>query len=187
MIDSATQIADAMLRKLEGCRLAPYQDARGWWTIGIGSRYLADGSPVTARTPPLANPAAADALLNVTLAGTIARVRAAVHTPLDPNQWAALYSFAFNVGCGAFETSTLCAMLNWGDPLHAAGQFALWNHVAGATDIGLTNRRAYERSVFLGTQAPPAAAAAPIVSPPVTADDLNAQQLARLAAGLEAG
>lgn len=178
---NAIDIADAMLRHLERCRLAPYQDSAGLWTIGIGSRYLLDGSPVTAHTPPVSQ-AEADALLNHALLGTVMRVDAAVRVPLDPAQHAALFSLAYNIGCHAFEGSTLLRVLNTGDVLRAAGHFAEWNRSGGRVVQGLVNRRAYERGVFLGLAQPAPPIPIPPAPPAASADDLNAAELARVIA-----
>jgi lysozyme len=153
MLPTAEQIADTLLRHLEGCVLHPYQDSAGYWTIGIGCRYLLDGSTVTADTPPITNDQA-DALLDAALKGTMARVDAAVKVPLEPAQRAALYSLAYNIGCTNFERSRLLEALNAGHTLEAAGYFADWKMAGGKVDKGLVNRRAYERGVFLGNQTP---------------------------------
>lgn len=66
---------------IEGLRLAPYLCPAEYWTIGIGNRALADGSPVTARTKPIIE-AEAVALASQTLAGLRMSLCAAVQVPL---------------------------------------------------------------------------------------------------------
>lgn len=141
-------MAVRLLRQVEGCRLAPYQDSGGCWTIGIGSITI-DGAPVTADTPPIL-PSKADALLMAELANKVGGVHACVTVPLAPYQWAALYSFAYNEGVGALRSSTLLRKLNAGDVAGAAAQFPAWVYCKGAVVKGLQNRRALEQAVFLG-------------------------------------
>ncbi len=129
--------------------LHPYQDSAGYWTIGVGCRYLQDGKPVTSLTPPITD-AQADALLAFALRVTKECVDAAVKVSLEPAQMAALYSLAYNIGITRFEQSRLLAALNAGHTLEAAGYFADWDMAGGRLNQGLMNRRAYERGVFLG-------------------------------------
>lgn len=74
----------------------------------------------------------------------------AVFPDLPQCQFDALASFAFNVGIGAFEKSTLFSRLKAGDTMGAAGQFARWVKANGKTLPGLVKRRAAERALFLG-------------------------------------
>lgn len=70
---------------------------------------------------------------------------------LNANQYGALVSFTFNVGCGNFESSTLLRELNAGDNPDnvAAAQLPDW--VYGSNDDklpGLVRRRAAEVALF---------------------------------------
>lgn len=77
-----------------------------------------------------------------------------VHVPLNDEERAALASLVFNIGEGNFASSTLLRKLNKGDKQGAADQFPVWNkaRVNGVlTEMrGLTNRRKWERLIFLG-------------------------------------
>lgn len=77
------------------------------------------------------------------------RVNGHVSVPLNQNQFDALVSFVFNVGGGAFASSTLLRHLNAGRYQEAADQFPRWNKQAGKVLKGLTIRRARERELFL--------------------------------------
>jgi lysozyme len=59
-------------------------------------------------------------------------------------QFNALVSFAYNVGLGAFRSSTLLARFNAGDDEGAAAEFERWNKVGDKELPGLTRRRAAE-------------------------------------------
>ena len=74
-----------------------------------------------------------------------------VDIELTDNERAALISFIFNLGCGAFRGSTLLKMLNSdGDRNAIAAQFLRWNKARGKVLNGLTRRREAERKLFLG-------------------------------------
>ena len=150
--DNALAMAARLVGQCEGCRLAPYQDnGRGVWTIGIGSIQI-DGQPVTADTPPITQEQAW-ALMMDELRPTAALVDEMLAVPATDNMRAALYSFAYNEGTNALRTSTLLRLINQGDPA-AANQFGSWVYAGGKLDRGLVNRRALERSVFLGQVTP---------------------------------
>jgi GH24 family phage-related lysozyme (muramidase) len=76
-------------------------------------------------------------------------VRNYVKVPLTPQQEAALTDFAFNLGVGNLQISTLLRLLNRGDYMGAAGQFRRWNLAGGKVLPGLTRRREAERVMFL--------------------------------------
>lgn len=80
-----------------------------------------------------------------------------VIAPLTQPMFDALVLFVYNVGPGnpqahppveGFLTSTLRAKLNARDYEGAAEQFRVWNKVDGKECNGLTNRRAFEESLF---------------------------------------
>ena len=70
--------------------------------------------------------------------------------PLNRNQRGALTSFTFNVGGGAFRTSTLLRRLNAGeDPNTVATQeLPRWNKGGGKVLPGLVRRRQAEVDFF---------------------------------------
>ncbi|APL99459.1 endolysin [Aquamicrobium phage P14] len=80
-----------------------------------------------------------------------------VQVPLAPHQLAALISFTYNVGDGAFRSSTLLRKLNAGDYKGAAAQFDRWKY-AGKRDctirINNCSRRMKEKALFLGKGLP---------------------------------
>ena len=88
-------------------------------------------------------------MLNVKLAYVAVRVgqMSAIELPVQTH--AALSSFAYNVGLGAFSTSTLLRKLNAGDIEGACNELPRWNKAAGEILRGLINRRASERDLCL--------------------------------------
>ena len=78
------------------------------------------------------------------------RVRA-VTAAISQNQFDALVSFAYNVGAGAFSTSTLVRMINAGNTVEAARHLALASAdiiiavLSGRKPDGLLNPEVWER------------------------------------------
>ena len=141
----------------EGLRLTAYPDpASGGdpWTIGYGhTRNVERGQTITKEQ--------AEQFLREDLAWVETCIDRNVVAPLTQGQYDALCSLIFNIGQAAFTKSTLMRLLNQRDYAGAADQFARWNIAAGQVNLGLTNRRAAERAMFL-SDAPPAAAPAPL-------------------------
>jgi GH24 family phage-related lysozyme (muramidase) len=69
---------------------------------------------------------------------------------LNDNQFGALTSFAFNLGCNTVKTSTLLKRLNNGeDPdTVAAAEIPRFNRAGGKVSSGLARRRAAEVQLF---------------------------------------
>lgn len=131
------------IKTAEGLRLTAYKDGGGVWTIGYGHT----GSDVReGLTIPLSE---AERLLTRDLRVAEGHVNDAVKVKLTQNQFDALVSFVYNVGGGAFRSSTLLKLLNAGDYEGAANQFPRWNKDNGKVVNGLTNRRHEERELFL--------------------------------------
>ena len=149
MTDTALAIAADLIRGFEGCVLHPYQDVAGVWTIGIGSIRMPDGSHVTADTPPITLDQA-EAMMMDELQPTAAKVDALCPPDATDAQRAACYSFAYNLGVGAFAGSTLLRLWRAGDTGGAAAEFPRWVYAAGKVSRGLQNRRAAERACFEG-------------------------------------
>lgn len=77
---------------------------------------------------------------------------------LNANQYGALVSWAFNIGCGNSGTSTLIERLNAGeDPSAVAGsELPQWDMSAGEVLPGLERRRAAEVELFMAPTDEPA-------------------------------
>ncbi|MDE1138212.1 MAG: lysozyme [Paraburkholderia tropica] len=125
--------ADEVLRNLSG---AP-------WTCGWGQT----GPDVKQGT--VWTQAQADTRLEQTLAHCGDDIDFAVKVSLAAREKAALADLRYNIGVGAFGSSTLLKLLNAGDRAGAAAQFAVWNKAGGVVLAGLVARRARERDLFL--------------------------------------
>jgi GH24 family phage-related lysozyme (muramidase) len=133
-----------LIKRFEGCELEAYQDAVGIWTIGYGHTgpNVHEGLKITQ--------AHADAILAQDVGRFASGVAANVKVALNQSEFDALVSFAFNVGLGAFRTSTLLKLLNNNtDRGTVASEFLRWNKAGGKVLEGLTKRRNAEKTLFL--------------------------------------
>jgi lysozyme len=146
----------ALVKHFEGC-LKPvrgtdlveaYKCPAGVWTIGWGTTEYPSGEAV--RPGDRITRGTADRHLDYELEEKAEAVRRLVKVALTGDQFSALVSFAYNVGAGALEGSTLLRRLNAGDYAGAAAQFGRWNRGGGRVLAGLTRRREAERRLFEG-------------------------------------
>ena len=133
-----------LIKSFEGLRLHAYRDAVGIWTIGYGTtRGVRPGMRISE--------AEAEKFLQEDLTRFEQAINEAVQVPINDNQFSALVSFTYNVGSGAFRSSTLLRLLNQRQSVHAvADQLPRWNRAGGRVLAGLTRRRNAERALFLG-------------------------------------
>ena len=132
-----------LIKNFEGCRLKAYKCPAGIWTIGYGhtGSNVYPGTEITQTE--------ADSLLKTDLIIHCNNVSKLVKVPLNQNQFDALVSLEYNIGYGAFSTSTLLRLLNAKDYKGAAEQFAVWRLGGGKVLPGLVKRRKAEKDLFL--------------------------------------
>jgi len=163
------KISDAgmeLMKHHEGCRLTAYADpasprARAMrgdpafkgqdpktlsgapLTIGYGSTgpHVTEGLRITQ--------AEAEALFRKDLERFEKGVLRLVKVPVNQNEFDALVCFAYNIGLGNLEKSSVLRKLNAEDRKGAADSFLLWNKAQGQVLPGLTKRRNEERALFL--------------------------------------
>lgn len=133
-----------LIKQFEGCELKVYLDAIGLPTIGYG-HLIKKGEIFNVITLKQA-----EDLLKSDLKMFEDGVSDLVKVKLSQNQFDALVSFAFNVGLGNLEKSTLLKLLNAGDYAGAGNQLPRWNKAGGKILNGLTKRRNAERDLFIG-------------------------------------
>lgn len=133
-----------LIKQWEGVELTAYKDVAGVWTIGYGSTgpHVKPGLTISAED--------AERLLIKDLDRFERAVDKLVKVQLNDNQFAALVSFAFNVGEGkkGFATSTLLKKLNAGNYDAVPGELAKWVNAGGKKVKGLVNRRAAEAGLW---------------------------------------
>lgn len=131
-----------LIKSFEGLRAKAYRCPANVLTIGYGhTAGVREGQTITAEE--------AEAMLRRDIARFESCVENAVSVALNLNQFSALVSFAFNVGCGALKNSTLLKKLNSGDYIGAASQFNRWINAGGKPLNGLVRRRKAEQTLFL--------------------------------------
>ena len=134
-----------LIKRWEGLRLEAYICPAGVATVGYGSTgdhvYL--GMTITE--------AEAERLLRLDLTRFEDVISCSIKVPLTDNMYGALVSWAFNVGCGAVQNSTLVRRLNNGEPRERviSEELPRWTKANGQTLQGLVNRRQAEIELAL--------------------------------------
>jgi lysozyme len=131
----------ALIKRSEGLRLKAYRCPADVPTIGYGSTGpdVKMGMTITE--------AEAEALLRKDLARFEKGV-SEMGGKMTPGQFSALVSFAFNLGLGALQKSTLLRKHLAGDYEGAAAEFAKWNKAGGRVLPGLVTRRSDEAALY---------------------------------------
>lgn len=138
-----------LIKSFEGLSLKPYLDSVGVATIGYGTTLYPNGKRVTMQDPVITTGDASQFLIHE-IEQKATAVSNMVKVSINDNEYAALVCFAYNVGVGALQGSTLLKLLNAGtDRVAVADQFLRWNKAGGKELPGLTRRRQAERSLFL--------------------------------------
>ena len=129
----------------EGEILTAYLCPAKIWTIGVGhtGKDVKKGMKITKEQ--------SRELLKNDLIRFENSVNRSVKVNLTQNKFDALVSFAFNVGSGAFETSTLLKKINASAPIgEIEEQFRRWNKGGGKILSVLRSRREREIKLYKG-------------------------------------
>jgi lysozyme len=139
------EIAAALCKQFEGYRAKPYLCPAGVATIGYGSTYYADGRKVALTDPSMSEPDAASLLLqelhHTYLPGVLRQCPVLL---TDERKCNAIVDFAYNLGTGRLQTSTLKRKINAQDWDGAKEQLMLWTKGGGRVLPGLVKRRSAE-------------------------------------------
>jgi lysozyme len=151
--------AKAMIKHHEGVRMRPYRCPALLWTVGVG--HVIDPSHAAVKyedrkSLPLPDGwdrsltmGEVDAILSQDLARFERGVARLCPAALGhQGQFDALVSFAFNVGLGNLQRSSIRMRYNRGDIEGAADAFLMWTKAAGKVLPGLVKRRNDERALF---------------------------------------
>ena len=152
--------AKAMIKHHEGVRMRPYRCPALLWTVGVG--HVIDPTHATVKFDERRNlpvPDGWDRSLTMgevddILAKDLGRFERGV-ARLCPSavnhqgQFDSLCSFAFNVGLGNLQRSSLRMKHNRGDFEEAADEFMKWSKAGGKVLKGLVNRRLDEQRLYL--------------------------------------
>ena len=132
-----------LIKRFEGCRLEAYRCPAGVWTIGYGhTKGVKPGQRITQEE--------AERLLREDAARIEEDVRIALGgLRLSDCKIDALVSFVFNVGIGAFGTSTLARKVKANpDDASIRSEFLRWVFAGGNRLQGLVRRREEEAKMY---------------------------------------
>ena len=140
-----------MIKHHEGVRNKPYRCPALLWTVGVG--HVIDPTHTAVKYEErrsLSIPPGWDRVLSMgevdsILAQDLSRPAASGRQGV----FDALVSFAFNVGLGNLQRSSLRMKFNRGELEEAAEQFMKWTKAGGRVLPGLVKRRQDERQLYL--------------------------------------
>lgn len=134
---------EELIKSFEKCRLESYLPTPDdKWTIGWGHTGEFIGPDIVWTQEE------ADAVFLRDIERFEDCVNRAVTAQVNQNEFDALVSLCFNIGCTAFGKSTLVRLLNAGDYNGASMQFGRWSKQNGKELSGLVRRRAAEAELF---------------------------------------
>ena len=138
-----------LIKGFEGLKLEAYLCSSKIATIGFGSTFYPDKTPVKMGDK-LKDKQQAEELFKITLQSFESSVNGLFYNvSLKQNQFDALVSFAYNIGTGALASSTLLKKikLNPNDP-GIELEFNKWVNSGGKKSKGLINRRKAESKLY---------------------------------------
>jgi len=137
-----------LICEFEGLKLKPYLCSAKIPTIGYGNTYYPNGKRVTLLDDAITKEYAFE--IFKTIADKFAkRVDEMVTSELTQNQFNSLVSFAYNVGTGAFATSTLLKKVNNNpNDVTIKNEFLKWVRANKKVIQGLVNRRNKEVLIY---------------------------------------
>lgn len=141
----AISAALVLIPAYEGVEYRPYRDVAGVLTVCYGHT----GSDIQAGKIYTADECRA--LLHRDLDKIRHAVDPMITVPVDDTTRAAIYSFVYNVGPGAFSRSSMLRKLNNGDIAGACEEMKRWTFAGGRQWQGLINRRETENAVCRAT------------------------------------
>lgn len=137
-----------LIRRWESFRAEPYLCPAGYPTIGYGSRFYLTGIGVSMKDPPISLEKAEE-LLAMSAQVFWDLANGLIKPKLNPNQMAAVTSFVWNIGPGAFRTSSLLKLINkFPESPKIRDEFLRWKHINGNPSKGLLNRRKAEADLY---------------------------------------
>lgn len=138
-----------LIKRFEGLRLSSYKDIGGVWTIGYGITSNAGIGVLVGPGMQITEKVAEEQLM-LSLEKFADKMFPLFTTNIPTsNQFGAMLSLAYNIGLGAFSSSTCLKRFNAGD-VHGAAEALQWfNKVKKRKVQGLVNRRAAEAALML--------------------------------------
>jgi lysozyme len=138
-----------MLKHHEGVRSKPYRCPAGLWTVGVG-HLIGDGKSLPESWNKIFTQEEIDGILKRDLSRFELGVSKMLpNVRLRQCEFDCLVSFAFNLGLGTFQRSTIRQALLRGDKEAAMESLMKYCRAGGKVLRGLENRRKDERAMFL--------------------------------------
>lgn len=134
-----------LLIEREGCKLKAYKDSVGIWTIGVG--HTSGAGPPHVKAGMTITQAEADAIFLSDVADFEKEVNALLRREVQVYQFDAYVSLCYNIGGGAFASSTTLQRFNASDIAGAAEAILWWNK-----PHEVKSRRRGEHQQFLNLQ-----------------------------------
>ena len=136
-----------LIKRFEGCKLKAYKCPAGLWTISWGLTFYPDGTRV--KEGDVITQQQAEDYFNAIVDDFAKKVDALIKSNVSENNFSALVSFAYNVGMGNFQRSTLLRKVNANpkDPTIAA-EFNKWVRANDRVLQGLVKRRKAEAKLY---------------------------------------
>jgi len=140
----------ALIKHYEGVRSRPYRCAANLYTVGVG-HLIGDGKLL----PDSWNRTFSTEEIDGLLKSDLRRFELGIHkmlpnVPLRQCEFDCLVSFAFNLGLGTFQRSTLRQALLRGDKKTAMESLVKYCRAGGKILKGLQTRRLDEKALFEG-------------------------------------
>jgi lysozyme len=140
----------ALIKHHEGVRSRPYRCAANLWTCGVG-HLIGDGKSL----PDSWNRTFSQEEIDGLLKSDLRRFELGIskmlpNVPLRQCEFDCLVSFAFNLGLGTFQRSTLRQALLRGDKTQAMESLVKYCRAGGKILKGLQTRRLDEKALFEG-------------------------------------
>ena len=148
----------SLLTQWEGFVPHMYHDSAGLPSIGVGhcltntekvSGYIMINGVHTDWTEGLTDDQV-QALLHQDCQVAVSAVNESVKIEVVQDQFDALCSLTFNIGAGAFASSTVLKRVNAQDFNDVPDAFRMWNKAGGKVDQGLVERREKEIQLWKG-------------------------------------
>jgi len=140
----------ALIKHHEGVRSRPYRCPANLWTVGVG-HLIGDGKLL----PDSWNRTFSQEEIDGLLKSDLRRFELGIskmlpNVPLRQCEFDCLVSFAFNLGLGTFQRSTLRQALLRGDKTQAMESLVKYCRAGGKILKGLQTRRLDEKALFEG-------------------------------------
>lgn len=137
-----------LIKEFEGFSSVAYLCPAKIPTIGYGNTFWEDGRKVRLGEQ-ISKTKALELLEFVANKDFASKIYPLIKVEVNQNQFDAMVSLTYNIGVGAFSSSTLLRKVNAKDFIGASNEFLKWDKAGGKQLLGLTRRRQREKELFL--------------------------------------